>query len=648
MALNLDALEGDARAREASDLIGSARLYGVLADALEEASFPVHAAVQRRKQASVLAAGGDTSAAFTVLWGLALGHFTVGAASHAGAGDIYRDLEILRPRLTAVQAAKAGVLTAAQGWYEHGSQLTAAVPALEVVRAEADADAALLACVTLEQAVVDGWFDSDPPCSLVHVDGNTADLLNRLRRCADGLECSDVVIRARLACALADAALTEDSSPGDVDTAFKALLQRAGAGRFRHAGGLVVARAAHAFAMHGDTARAIDLWRQAILLSSEARLYGDVLACRAALTAAVLEQPVIPAAELIPAGSLPNDTRLLEAAWPPELDALRAAHASRLPAAFGVTRRYQWESRLSGHLCDERDAVELFGDVLLAAGRPLAAVTAWMMAGVGAKAAALAGELPVPTGAGRWARSPVRARQAAAAQVIGAQARLYGDTDAADAVRVLLGLADGLWTARALEPAPELAAVHALTRFGSSLPASAVDPVLALLEPRLASGDALTSAAAGLLVTAYRAVPGRRGELGGVIGQQLALPGCPGSLWEAVTALPAQVRGPVEAAVSALADAGDHRALLTLARWGQADRGGPGRRPPGLRAPAPRTVRRAAHDLVTDLPVRRHGHAPARAGQGRHAHRRGPPGPAPRRRPRRAHGNLAHPNRSGG
>ncbi len=84
VALNLDALEGDARAREASDPIGSARLYGVLADALEEASFPVHAAVQRRKQASVLAAGGDTSAAFTVLWGLALGHFTVGAASHAG------------------------------------------------------------------------------------------------------------------------------------------------------------------------------------------------------------------------------------------------------------------------------------------------------------------------------------------------------------------------------------------------------------------------------------------------------------------------------------------------------------------------------------------------------------------------------------
>src|SRR6266699_3726188 len=310
VVLNLDALEGDARAREASDPLGSARLYGVLADALEEASFPVHAAAQRRKQASVLTAAGDATAAFSILWGLALGHFTAGAASPAGAGDVYRDLEMLRPQLTASQAAKADVLKAAQAWYEHGSQLALAVPALEMLRVEAYADVALPA----------------------------------------------------------------DSVPDDVDAAFKAILQRAGAGRFRGAGGLVFARAAHAFAMHGDTARAIDLWRQAILLSSESRLYGDVLACRAALTAAVLEQPVIAAAELIPVGPLPNDARLLQAAWPPELDALRAAHAGKLPAAFGVTRRYQWESRLSGHLSDERDAVELFGDVLLAAGRPASAL----------------------------------------------------------------------------------------------------------------------------------------------------------------------------------------------------------------------------------------------------------------------------------
>jgi hypothetical protein len=36
--------------------------------------------------------------------------------------------------------------------------------------------------------------------------------------------------------------------------------------------------------MHGATARAIDMWRQAIRLSGESRLYGDAAACRRALT----------------------------------------------------------------------------------------------------------------------------------------------------------------------------------------------------------------------------------------------------------------------------------------------------------------------------------------------------------------------------
>jgi hypothetical protein len=138
----------------------------------------------------------------------------------------------------------------------------------------------------LEQALADGWFDFDPPPSLVTPEGNTADLLGRLRQCADGLSCGDVVIRARLACALADAGLTERSMAADTDTP---LLRRAGAGRYMRAAGLVFARAARAFATHGDTARAIGLWRQAILLSSESRLYSDVFECRRALNAAIVE-----------------------------------------------------------------------------------------------------------------------------------------------------------------------------------------------------------------------------------------------------------------------------------------------------------------------------------------------------------------------
>ena len=178
VVLNLDALEGDARAREASDPLGSARLYGVLADALQEASFPVHAAAQRRKQASVLAAAGDTTAAFSILWGLALGHFTAGAASPAGTGDVYRDLEMLRPRADRSQAAKADVLKAAQAWYEHGSQLAWPCPPWRCSGPGRTSTRRCWPASRFEQAVVDGWFDFDPPCSLVHVDGNTADLVS--------------------------------------------------------------------------------------------------------------------------------------------------------------------------------------------------------------------------------------------------------------------------------------------------------------------------------------------------------------------------------------------------------------------------------------------------------------------------------------
>ena len=212
-----------------------------------------------------------------------------------------------------MQAAKLDVLTAAQDWYEQGSQLAVVVPALEEIVAAADPDAAFLACVAWSRPWWTGGSISirrspwSPP-------GNTPDLLVRLRPAPR-----------------AGPALTLSSGPGSparsptpscpptrprriADEAYRELLQHAGAGRYMHAGGLVFARGAHAFAMHGDTRRAIDLWRQAILLSSESRRYGDVLACRRALNAAILEQPVPAFSELDTTSSLPNDARLLAAA----------------------------------------------------------------------------------------------------------------------------------------------------------------------------------------------------------------------------------------------------------------------------------------------------------------------------------------------
>ena len=564
---NLGAFAEDAKACEATDPAESARLYGVLAEALDEANFPAHAARQRRQQARLLQAAGDRAGAFAVLWDLARDHFNSGVASVFG--SVYPELGALRPDLNQLQAAKLEALTAAQSWYGQGSLLAVAVPALETVAAQRDPDAGFLACVLLEQALVDGWYDYDPPYSLVIPGGNTTDLLDRLRRCAAGQSSADVIIRARLACALADTGLTADSSAADTQEAYAVVLEQAGAGRYREAGGLVHARAARAFAMHGDLGRTINLWRQSILLSSESRLYGDVLGCRRALNAAILEHPVPAFAELDYPASLPNAARLLATDQSAELGALRDAHDAKLPDAFGVARRWLWESRLSGQLSDERDALELFGDVLQAAGRPDVAMIAWIVAGAGGKAADMARRLDALQQVDRWARSPARTCQAAAAQVIGAQARLYDAAAAETTVHLLLGLTAGLWTSPRIAPNPSLDAVKALSQFGIDLPDSAVEPVLELVKPRLAAGGALFPETVDLLIQLYWALPGRRDDLAEVIRPQLGLPNPPPPLWEMIANLPNQARGPVTAAVKALADAGNPEALRTLASWNE-------------------------------------------------------------------------------
>lgn len=565
--LNLDALVSDAEAKRDDDPLESARLDGVIAETLGEANFPAHAAEYRRRQAGRLQVAGDTAGAFALLWELAVAHFQAGAATRLV--TVYYDLGQLGTGLDRLQAAKLKVLTAAQDWYEHGSQLAIVVPALEDLVAAADPDAALLACVTLEQALVDGWFDCDPPQPLMTPSESTPDLPDGLRSCAEGRSCADVVIRARLACVLADTRLTADSTPADADNAYRDLLLGAGAGRYLHAGDLVYARAAHAFAMHGDTRHAINLWRQAIMLSSDSRRYGDVLACRRALNAAILEQPVPAFSELDATSSLPNDARLLAASQPAELNALRAVHAGKLPDALSVSRRCLWESRLSGQLIGEREALELFGDVMLAAQRPAAALTAWVMAGTAGKAANLAGGLTEPTDMSRWTRSPVRAQQAAAAQVIGVQARLYGSAGAGPAVQQLLGLTADLWTSPNIQPYPAYDAIKALSQFGRNLPADAVDPVLSLLDQRITAGGVLTPETAYLLIQLYWAVPARRSDVAAIIAGQLAPADPPPLLWELVAEVPEQAREPLHPGVSSLADAGNTEALLTLARWRQ-------------------------------------------------------------------------------
>ena len=143
--LNLDALVSDAQGKQDGDPLESARLFGMVAETLEEGNFPGQAAQYRRRQAGRLQAAGDTAGAFTLLWKLAIAHFKAGAATRLA--TVYHHLGQLRPELDLLQAAKLDVLTAAQDWYEQGSQLAVVVPALEEIVAAADLDAVLLACV---------------------------------------------------------------------------------------------------------------------------------------------------------------------------------------------------------------------------------------------------------------------------------------------------------------------------------------------------------------------------------------------------------------------------------------------------------------------------------------------------------------------
>lgn len=219
---------------------------------------------------------------------------------------------------------------------------------------------------------------------------------------------------------------------------------------------------------------------------------------------------------------------------------------------------------------------------------PDVAVAAWIMGGTGSKAAGLARQFTAPADVAPWATSPVRVCQAAAAQVIGAQARLYGPAAADEPVHLLLGLTTGLWDELRFAPHPALDAVNALRKFGRDLPASAVDPVLALLEPRLAAGGALTPETVELLIQLYWAVPDRRHDLAAVIGAQVALDDPPPGLWEMIGNLPDQAQAPVVAAVSALADAGNTEALRTLAQWRRAT--------PAVQLTARRTCARLIRD----------------------------------------------------
>ncbi|MFH8894381.1 hypothetical protein [Streptomyces sp. NPDC017949] len=559
--LGLQSLEDEARLVEKEDPAQAAQLYGKLAEALKKGNFPGHAAQVRALQANMASAVGDAGQAFDLLFELQLDEVLKRSSSHSSGA-----LKALASQTGQPRTARWTVLECVAAWYEQGSRLTKTVPALRQLTGTADRYAGLLCCLVLEQALVDGLYDS-PTRSLV-VDSEEAPpaLLNELRTLAGGAESHDVFIRGRLACGVADASLRLDSSSEAVESAYSRLVSAAGAGRYQQARGLITSRAAHAFALRGAPDRAEELWHQSVLASSEDGWFGDArFALRASRRLANDRGRFVLGLAAI-TQALPNRKRLLAGPFNPALTAYEAAHREKLPDAFGDTRRYLWESRLQGAWQEELLAMELFGDVLAAGGHPAEAVEAYLRCGAAKKAAQLAGEMQELVEVGFWLRSPVRRCVAAAVQVVEAQEALIGSADADATVTSLVEVAKGLWRSPAVRPHPELDALKAIRSFSFRLPDSAVGTVLALLSPAISQETRYNGEAAELLVNMLHSVENRRDDIAQALMSMMQLPN-QHDLWDVVGQLPADGRPALVSGVEQRATAQIPEAIDVLNAW---------------------------------------------------------------------------------
>lgn len=222
--LGLSTVVSDAQAREGKDPAGAARLYARVALHLDEASYPGHAALMRARQAAATRFGGDIAAAFDLRFGIVLDELAGG--EHVwlrGEGDQEADAAMLG----GARLDKWQILVAASRWSGQGTQFANVAAAAARLAVSKDGDAPLLCCIVLEQAIVDGLFDFDPPQSMVvDTDHDAAAHLVQIVNAAMAVIASgvsDPVVRARLRCAVADAALRADFTPAEVDTAYRHL-----------------------------------------------------------------------------------------------------------------------------------------------------------------------------------------------------------------------------------------------------------------------------------------------------------------------------------------------------------------------------------------------------------------------------------------
>lgn len=563
--LGLAAMVEDAQASETAAPAEAATLYASVAAELAQAGFPGHAALMRSKQATALRTAGDEAAAFGIDISNMLNRVLLGEDFWISPDETLR---AAAEALGGAYLAKWHVLEALAGWHETGTDLSASSSTAELASSP-DTDAALMCCLLLEQALVDGLFDFDPPRSMfVETDSDTASRLEALRAAAESATSSDPIVRARLRCAVADASLRINSTPGDVATAYSLLIEHAVAGRLHNANGLVASRAAYAFATHGDVTRAENLWRRAVLDSSEASLYGDARQALRSIQAATTDVgkfAMFGLSTVIQA--MPNRRCLVEVDALAAVRAFEASQEKRLPDAFGNARRWLFAARVSGHLVEERLAWRQLGRILSASGDSNA-IECFILAGEANAAVEVARQATALADTWRWTGSTIRGRRAAAIQVVAAQRRLVPDEHVDSLVQDLFSLAEGLWGTSRMGPNPQLEALKALASLGNRIPETAVDQVLAIAQPVL-SGEARLDEIANLLMQTYWSVESRRADLAAAIGSILRSPEPPYDLWGLVSNLPKAAQGPLLPTVVELAEQGVPAAISALAAWRQ-------------------------------------------------------------------------------
>jgi hypothetical protein len=570
VALGLDAAAAHAQQMQDAAPTVAAEAHRAIADQLQVSGYPGHADIFRHRAGNDLRRAGDPAGAFDLFWQLGFDSLLRG------------DTQARLPELTdrnlppdEVRQAKFRVLRAALDWYGQGSDLTVSVPALRTVLLADDPHALALVTIVAEQALVDELYATDPPAPMVGPDppsdlaGLAAELLALGHRALESPTAAARDWRARLRCALADAALERShrmGTPTSVDQAYGPLVSDATTGRIPPAAAVMVhGRAGRAYAAAAEPDQAIDSWRRAVMAALP-DFGGDAREAFLSMTRVVSSRGewMIPDLERI-SRAVPNRRTFLAATSDPAVAALDALRRGGAQQAFLAARRCVWEARLSGHLYGEGWARAVFADVMKASGRPDVELVNRVAAGEGDTAAAAAAARSEWLDAREQLQYGPPWAVAAAAQVLAAEADLIPDDAVDQIVQRLLDQAETAATTPPVTRQPSREAFRALASFANRIGTDRFHAVAHLVQPHLERETRLTGEAIRVVRRLYRTLPEHRDQLTTLLRTALDQPYSERA-WQAVRAL-REPNDAWETFARERARDGDAEAIDSLSRW---------------------------------------------------------------------------------